>query len=540
MAGISNKLPRPALSFESKSRLCVVMMVRNAATHDARVRKEAATLSRAGYDVTVVGVHTGRVLEEEYTDGVRYLRLPKAPTLYQERRALFTSPQQDRRAKYLDADAQLRERLARERARWEASRERLVAMIRQPLIGPPVSARHSSLLWSRTVLVGRRTLVKLRRARRYARRYQLRVARSRFILWHRTIQIVRRLHRWRYRLGGRPRTLRWGLEKRLIARSNPVEYHWSWIRTVGPTLRSLEPDVLHAHDLNTVAAAIAYRLRRRVNIVYDAHELELERNVVRTRVERHVAAFFERLIVRLARAVITVSPQIASELQKTYRKREVFAVLNTPPSSVMDVAVESVRTRLPVNGARLVVYTGAAHASRNLHSVVKALPLLDDEVHFVVLGPRQCEHDRALRGLAAELGVASRVHLLPPVRSHEVPMAVSEADVLISPASPVCRSYELALPNKLFDAVFAGVHIAVSRLPAMREFVAEHGLGTSFDERDPASIAGAIRHLLSGEALPLDPLTLIKLRERYSWESQEQTLLDIYAGLRPVGRKARS
>lgn len=53
----------------------VCMFVYNNMVHDARVRKEARTLSEAGYDVTVVAVHEpGRTLREEQVNGFRIIR----------------------------------------------------------------------------------------------------------------------------------------------------------------------------------------------------------------------------------------------------------------------------------------------------------------------------------------------------------------------------------------------------------------------------------------------------------------------------------
>ncbi|HET6495184.1 MAG TPA: glycosyltransferase family 4 protein [Thermoleophilia bacterium] len=53
----------------------VCMFVYNNMLHDARVRKEARTLTEAGYQVTVVAIHEpGRTLREERVDGFRIVR----------------------------------------------------------------------------------------------------------------------------------------------------------------------------------------------------------------------------------------------------------------------------------------------------------------------------------------------------------------------------------------------------------------------------------------------------------------------------------
>jgi glycosyltransferase involved in cell wall biosynthesis len=57
----------------------VCMFVYNNMLHDARVRKEARTLTAAGYEVTVLAVHDpGRTVREETVDGIRIVRLSRS------------------------------------------------------------------------------------------------------------------------------------------------------------------------------------------------------------------------------------------------------------------------------------------------------------------------------------------------------------------------------------------------------------------------------------------------------------------------------
>jgi len=64
---------------EEPKRPSVCMFVYNNMLHDARVRREAWTLTAAGYEVTVVAVHDpGRTVREETVDGVRIVRLSRS------------------------------------------------------------------------------------------------------------------------------------------------------------------------------------------------------------------------------------------------------------------------------------------------------------------------------------------------------------------------------------------------------------------------------------------------------------------------------
>jgi glycogen synthase len=59
----------------------------------------------------------------------------------------------------------------------------------------------------------------------------------------------------------------------------------------------------------------------------------------------------------------------------------------------------------------------------------------------------------------------------------------------------VCRSYELTLPNKLFEYAAAGVPVLASDLPVLAAVVRGNGLGEVVAPEDTAAIAAALERL---------------------------------------------
>src|SRR5687767_5859394 len=55
----------------------IVMLVRNAYTHDTRVEKEARTLTNAGFEVTVVADAAPGLLDRETRDASTVIRVPR-------------------------------------------------------------------------------------------------------------------------------------------------------------------------------------------------------------------------------------------------------------------------------------------------------------------------------------------------------------------------------------------------------------------------------------------------------------------------------
>jgi len=265
--------------------------------------------------------------------------------------------------------------------------------------------------------------------------------------------------------------------------------------------RRFEADVVHANDGNTLAPAIFLRLVTGARIVYDSHELWLRRNV---RADRWLAPFVEsvteRLGVRMADAVITVSPSIAAWLKSTYHLPESPMVVRNVP--VWEGAPSRSKGRLRemaglTPSERVVSYCGGITTGRGLEETVDALAVLPDDVHFVVLGFGPPGYRAELLRRARDLGVERRVHLVGHVAVPDVPQTLADADLAIVFVRPIVLSYRYCLPNKLFESIHAGLPIVSADLPDCADVVRNHGVGEVFSTRTPGELAAATTRVLA-------------------------------------------
>lgn len=368
---------------------------------------------------------------------------------------------------------------------------------------------------------------------------------------HRTVRDAWRRHRrrqeralrvWRavYRAAGRPRLLRRlyyarnALERLVYLRVNePARFHEFWV-TVRDELDRFAPQVVHAHDASALYAGWRHARRRGVPLVYDAHEFERFTRRTASRYNRLVTTLVEWLGLRAASGVITVSPLIAAELARTYRRPRPALVMNSPSRDARDAAAPfSLREACGLDGdARLVVYTGLVIPGRGLEHAVAAFALLPPEYHLAVIGPRERASEQALRERIAAHGLEGRVHLVDPVPGALVVPLIAAGDAAIIPTETASRSADLTLPNKLFEAVMAGLPVAVSGIRGASEFVLAHDLGRVFEIGDHASVASAVRDVV--ETPPpgvADHERLAALQDDVAWERQEAVLRGVYDAL---------
>ena len=322
-----------------------------------------------------------------------------------------------------------------------------------------------------------------------------------------------------------------------------------WVRAVLPfrayrvaflaslVRRAIEarPDVVHAHDAPMLAPGLIATGLTRARLVYDSHELATG-VPYRERLWRPLVAGLERIALRRCAAVITVSDGIAHRLSELYRLRRPPIVLrNVPEVDARAGRPAGLRGRLGIGTASLVLHQGALAPRRGCEALVEAVATLRD-THVVFLGDPWPGYEGAIQRVAEAHGIAGRVHFVPSVPVEELLDHTREADVGVSLLSDDCENHRLALPNKVFEYIAAGVPVVVSELPELRRLITEHGVGSVVDSRDSAALAEALESELTDRYARADALE--RAAARLSWAEEKHRLVEAYSGLGGVMPRA--
>ncbi len=331
-------------------------------------------------------------------------------------------------------------------------------------------------------------------------------------------------------------------------------------------------EIVHAKALIALPVARdAARLTagRGGRFVYDVADLHSESarlvklpGVVRAAIRRR-----ERGLVRAAAGVLAATPSMAAEIVRRFGVARPVVLLNCPPAwhpatpglvpsdrlrRAVDAALRAGPTR-PTGGTApaatnaagprprpIVLYQGAFRVDQGIEELVAAA---DDPgliaagavvvfLGFGLLAPW-------LAGEAARR--PDRMVVLPAVPEDELLDWTAGADVAFVGAPPRTLNQRLTLPNKLFQALMAGVPIVVGAGTEHCRLAEADGVGRCCDVDSPRSIAAAI-----GELLALPPADRDALRrrcrstalDRYSWEVARVGLLDLYRRLAATGIEA--
>ena len=303
-------------------------------------------------------------------------------------------------------------------------------------------------------------------------------------------------------------------------------------------LRDDDSDIYHSHDLNTLRLGSKISDLHGKKLIYDSHELYLDRNRSRRAgpIKRMMLKRFEKSLIRKCDRVITVNDSIAELLCSRYGIRDVDVIMNTPPMQFFPPKNlgYNLREILSIdNDSRIAIYVGSIQHNRGLENLLRSMKFIEN-VHLVLMGYGDKGVIDNLEEIAVEEGLTERYSLFGPVPSELVPLYTSSADIGVAPILNSCLSYYLCSPNKVFEYMHAGIPVVASDFPELRKVVIGEGIGTVFDPEKPEDIARSIREIVEDESLrERFQLSSITSSRKYNWGIQSTKLQSMYLDLFP-------
>ncbi len=205
---------------------------------------------------------------------------------------------------------------------------------------------------------------------------------------------------------------------------------------------------------------------------------------------------------------------IARGVRDPARVRRVYHGLQAPDTSAQERLRAETRRDLGVppdaflvgNVGRLAPQKGQRHLVRALPSLLERVP----DAHLVIAGGGELES--YLRGLAEELGVTERVHVLGPRR--DVPAIMHALDVFAMPS--IWEGFGIVL----LEAMAAGKPVVASRVATIPEVVLDDETGILVPPGDATALAEAFATLAGDRdlAAQMGQAGLLRLQRSFSLE----------------------
>jgi glycosyltransferase involved in cell wall biosynthesis len=310
-------------------------------------------------------------------------------------------------------------------------------------------------------------------------------------------------------------------------------YPLGWAEGLGQVA---EPaDIWHGMWAGSLPALSRLKRRSGGRTIYDSRDVYMQSRDFATAgwPGKPILERLERYWARRADRILTVNAAYAGLLAEQLHLPPPRVVMNcperwTPPDPRPDVIRDTLG--LPASTA-VVLYQGGLMTGRGIEQSMDAILDVPNAV-LCLMGFGRLEPQLAKACLSARY--QGRVFMLDPTPPDQLLTWTASADVSVMAIQPTSINHRFTTPQKLFESLAVGVPVVASDLPGMAEIVRADDLGRLCDPTSPASIAAAIRDLLdvTPDARDVRRGRILGVaHERYAWESQVPTLLEVYREL---------
>jgi len=270
-----------------------------------------------------------------------------------------------------------------------------------------------------------------------------------------------------------------------------------------------------------IPAAIFKSFHPKVPFVLELQEGDPPEHI--ERMMRPVWPLFRRAFTS-ANAVSVIS----AFLGKWARRRGFLGPVELVPNAVdiqhfsksySEAEIKEIQARLGKKEESVFVITTSRLVHKNaVDDILRALPLLPENIYFIILGIGPDES--MLKGLAKELNVEGRVKFIGQIGHAELPKYLKACDIFIR------ASRSEGMGNSFVEAMAAGLPVIATQEGGIADFLFDpernpdrEPTGRAVLPNDPAGIARAVRLILE------DPATTKKMvenakkmaTEKYDW-----------------------
>jgi glycosyltransferase involved in cell wall biosynthesis len=282
-------------------------------------------------------------------------------------------------------------------------------------------------------------------------------------------------------------------------------------------------DFIWANDLDTLPAAWLVSRLRGKKLIYDSHEYFTEAaGLDGRRFQKRVWEWFEWLILPDLNAIFTVNEKIASIYEEQYHCH--VAVLRNVPEFNPLINVKS-RAELNLPEGPLFILQGAfMDKDRGAIDAVKAMKFIDSGTLLLIGAGEEFDQAAVLR---KELGLESRIIMLPKQTYNELRHYTANADIGLSLDKGYYFNYLYSLPNKLFDYVHAGIPVLASDLPIVGKVVRDYEFGEVMENYTPENIAAGINSIIA-KGKGAYAAGISKVQTEFHWHKESDVIRKVF------------
>lgn len=284
---------------------------------------------------------------------------------------------------------------------------------------------------------------------------------------------------------------------------------------VNPELANLavksKSNLYVAHQQHSLPAAVWAAQRTNAKFAIDVHDLLADCSTEKIELIRNI----EKRYLNKCAYISTMSDVAAKRIQETNNLSIEPIVLHNTPSLKERKGINPPNNR-PTNKMVSIYWFGQTIGRHSCaEQVLKSMPLLCQPVKLVLRGNPDREYVSRLLELATKLNLENNLEILPLASPTKMVKLASEHDIVLATQPGDELFHQMAIGNKLFTGMIAGLALALTDTIAYRYLWNRFPkCGFIFPDEDEYTLAQQLNHILYNP-------TILQSMKNCSWNISE-------------------
>lgn len=261
--------------------------------------------------------------------------------------------------------------------------------------------------------------------------------------------------------------------------------------------KSIKADLYIGHNLAALPAVVAAAKYNKSKCGFDAEDLHRFETTIDYDIK--LKAYIEDKYFNKVNYLTTSSPQIVKKYKELFPGLTFRTILNVFPKSK---SVPNFNSTQPL---KLFWFSQHVGLSRGLQDVIRSLSILDGQpIEFHILGFLSTANSNALNELIKGLNFIHppKISFYQPIVSSKIVGFATQFDIGLATEPGFSINNHLALSNKLFTYLQAGLAVVATATVAQKDFIQEHpSVGLSYEIGSAEQLANLFLNYIENPSL---------------------------------------
>ena len=277
---------------------------------------------------------------------------------------------------------------------------------------------------------------------------------------------------------------------------NSIIKYPKFFREVKKFISINKPNFIIASDLYSMVPAAQIK-KNNQRLIYDSRELYTKLGGLKNKPYiQKIWSYFEKKYIYTVDCTIVNAKPDEEFLLSLYGQIKTVLMKNMPGTHFFkNTNSINIKKELCIDSNQnILLYQGKFHNGRGIRFVIRILPKIKNATLLLIGdGPMKKSYIET----AQYYNVAEKVFFLDAVPYSDLPRYAESASIGLSIIRPITKSYENALPNKLFEYAASGLPIICSELKLMKKTVNDLGSGIAINHLKENEFIRAYANILN-------------------------------------------